>query len=156
MMPVSPDPHTNGAPSFDILVVDDDEPIRSALLALFEDAGYMATGAPDAAKALNVLHERQIPYVVVLDHLLPMFDGDALIRAIRTEPGLAVRTRVVYLTAVAHALPTNVVQLLHDQSIPVVHKPFDTEDLLAVVERVGSELLTQAHEASQGAGGGGW
>ena len=139
MMPSSPNLNTSDA-SFGILVVDDDEPIRNTLLDLFEDTGYAVTGAPDAAQALNILHGSPAPRVVVLDHLMPMLDGDALIRAIRAEADLAARTRIVYLTAVAHALPANVVQLLHDLSIPVVHKPFDTGELLAVVERVGAEL----------------
>ena len=139
-MPPSSRLNTSGA-TFSILVVDDDEPIRNTLLDLFEDTGYSVIGAPDAAQALNVLHDSPAPRVVVLDHLMPMLDGDALIRAISAEADLAARTHVVYLTAVAHALPANVVQLLHDQAIPVVHKPFDTEELLAVVERVGAELM---------------
>lgn len=123
---------------FDVLVVDDDETIRNAVRMLFQDAGYTVSVAPDAAQALNVLRGQPGPHVVILDHLLPLYDGDVLVRAILTDAALSERTRFVYLTAVAPSLPMVALHTLHQHGIPLVEKPFDTENLLAVVERVGA------------------
>ena len=81
----------------DVLVVDDDEVIRGMLAWLFEDAGYTVRQAADGEEALAEL-KREAPGCMVLDLMMPGVDGQTVLQR-RQETSLAVRTRVIVLTA---------------------------------------------------------
>ena len=57
-----------------MLVVDDDEATRGALIAILEDEGYRAIGAADGAQALSVC-EKEPPSLILLDLMMPVMDG---------------------------------------------------------------------------------
>jgi CheY-like chemotaxis protein len=57
-----------------VLVVDDDEATRGALIAILEDDGYRAIGAADGAQALSVC-EKEPPSLILLDLMMPVMDG---------------------------------------------------------------------------------
>ena len=60
--------------ALDILVVDDDEPLREMLTRSFEREGHRVTAVPDGQSALERAAERQFD-VVLLDVALPDIDG---------------------------------------------------------------------------------
>ena len=68
-----------------ILVVEDDEVLRDTLQDLLTDAGYAVVGAADGRAALDHVAASGVD-LVVLDVLLPEFDGVALCRALRARP----------------------------------------------------------------------
>ncbi len=82
-----------------VMVVEDDEDIRSALRFLLEDAGYVVTEANDGAEALDALHAQEQANVVLLDMLMPRLSGMETLRSIAAQPALAQRHRVILLTA---------------------------------------------------------
>jgi two-component system cell cycle sensor histidine kinase/response regulator CckA len=75
-----------------ILVVDDEENIRSIAKATLEQFGYKAITAVDGTDALAVYAGLRDEIALVLtDMAMPFMDGVALIRALRKmEPGLAI------------------------------------------------------------------
>jgi CheY-like chemotaxis protein len=68
-----------------ILVVDDDEPVRNALAELLEAHGHTVDRAPNGAEALGMLEANPSAYCVVFaDLAMPDMDGLALARAVRS------------------------------------------------------------------------
>lgn len=79
-----------------VLVVDDNEDIRSALRAILEDAGYEVVEAGDGREAIAVAI-RRCPNVILLDLNLPPSDGFQVLRQITAEPVLK-RVPVIIVT----------------------------------------------------------
>jgi CheY-like chemotaxis protein len=71
-----------------ILVVDDEPAQRFLLRRIFERAGHEVTDAGDGATALRAVHESP-PDLVVTDMMMPVMDGEELIRRLRFEPATA-------------------------------------------------------------------
>lgn len=61
-----------------VLVVEDDEQIRSALQSGLAMAGYDVTAVGDGTDALDLIAER-LPALIVLDLGLPCLGGEALV-----------------------------------------------------------------------------
>jgi CheY-like chemotaxis protein len=57
-----------------VLVVEDDDATRGALMAILEEDGYRAVGAADGAQALS-LCEKEPPDLILLDLMMPVMDG---------------------------------------------------------------------------------
>ena len=66
----------------DILVIDDNEFILSALKILLECDGFKVQTCPSAASALALVEERAYD-IYIVDYRLPEMNGDALTAAIR-------------------------------------------------------------------------
>jgi carbon storage regulator CsrA len=65
----------------------EDNPNERELMALFlRSAGLNVATAGDGSDALDYLHHRGRPDVVLLDMGLPRFDGPSTVRAIRNDP----------------------------------------------------------------------
>src|SRR5436190_11945832 len=71
-----------------ILVVEDDPEICVLLRRVLTAAGYRVVEAPDGSAALAHL-QAGAPDLVLLDILLPDFDGYEVARWIRSEPAVA-------------------------------------------------------------------
>src|ERR687894_218923 len=67
-----------------ILVVEDDERVRSGLARAFESAGHRVLACGDAAEALRELHRVGCD-LIVLDVELPGVSGLALCRLLRAQ-----------------------------------------------------------------------
>jgi DNA-binding response OmpR family regulator len=73
-----------GAAPIRVLVVDDEPPIRTVVRGFLEREGMLVTEAADGAAAVE--QARTIaPDVVVLDIMLPVFDGLEVMRRIRAS-----------------------------------------------------------------------
>jgi len=80
-----------------ILIVDDDSELRVLYRAILEREGYLVDEAPNGAEALKYLMSHT-PDVIVMDMLMPMLGGEAVMRRIQQMPALR-DVRVVVLTA---------------------------------------------------------
>jgi CheY-like chemotaxis protein len=58
-----------------ILVVDDDEDLREALLLTLADEGYSVMGVGSARAALAHLRDGKLPSLILLDMVMPDMDG---------------------------------------------------------------------------------
>lgn len=70
-----------------ILVVDDEEDIRTFLLALFADAGAQICEASDGREAIEMAHQHS-PDLITLDLSMPGRDGIEAFCELRSADGL--------------------------------------------------------------------
>jgi diguanylate cyclase (GGDEF)-like protein len=80
----------------EILIVDDDQDVRTFVRAALESAGHVVTEAVSGTAALERVRVQR-PALVLLDVMMPSMDGFAVVRAIKHEPGVFVP--VILLTA---------------------------------------------------------
>jgi putative nucleotidyltransferase with HDIG domain len=113
-----------------ILVVDDEEAVRSIVAALLEHSGYATTMAESAEEALQHLREDPAYDLVLSDIMMPHADGLSLLDRICTDhPG----TPVVMLTALHDVhVATNA---FHRGAFDYLLKPFERAQLYNVVSR---------------------
>ena len=118
-----------------VLLVDDEQPIRSALRKILEQSGLAVREANSGRVALEALADDSSIAAVVSDFIMPELDGldfyDALVAR---SPHL--RNRVVFLTGAARD-PT-VHQPLEDRGVPLINK---LDDLNIVLDAVRLVLL---------------
>ena len=68
-----------------ILIVDDEEGIRTSLVGVLEDEGFEAVTAPSGEQALACIEADEHPDLVLLDIALPGRDGVEILREIATR-----------------------------------------------------------------------
>ncbi len=109
-----------------IVVVDDDEDIREALVDMLTEQGFRTHGACDGLDAMHKL-EHLNPDLVVLDYRMPRMSGSEFVRAMKAQG------RVVPIVLVSAA--REVAQLAATLGIKhFLRKPFDFDELLASIE----------------------
>ncbi len=82
---------------YTVLLVEDEEPLRTVLRDLLEREGYMVIEAADGVQALDEI-DRHAPDALVLDLNLPRLDGYQVLSHIRARPNTALLP-VLVLTA---------------------------------------------------------
>jgi CheY-like chemotaxis protein len=58
-----------------VLVVDDDQDIREALVEILADEGHRAVGKANGAEALHWLQQGHHPDLILLDLMMPVMNG---------------------------------------------------------------------------------
>ncbi len=112
-----------------ILVIDDDQTIREALVAAFEDAGYGASSLSGISGARERIAAEK-PELVFLDVRLKDGDGIEFLSVLRTEfPQLPV------VIATAYGDSDRTIRAMKLGAFDYVTKPFDLDALLALVAR---------------------
>jgi len=104
-----------------VLIVDDERYIVDLLSDLLEDEGYEVLRAADGQAALDVLDRHQ-PDLVVADVMMPRIDGVRLLSIIREHDK---ELPVILMSAAVTP---------RMDGVPFLPKPFDIDDLLALVE----------------------
>ncbi|MGH8012160.1 MAG: UDP-3-O-acyl-N-acetylglucosamine deacetylase [Candidatus Binataceae bacterium] len=113
-----------------VLVVDDDERIRSSLRGILADEGFRVVDTADAPAAMDLI-VRENPAVVLLDVWMPEVDGIELLRRIKSaRPD----THVVMISG--HANIQNAVAATRLGAEDFIEKPFSVDGLLTAIERV--------------------
>ncbi len=114
-----------------ILVVDDDEALRRLLFSALTDEGYSVLEAADGAVALARAREAA-PGLILLDMRMPVMDGPGFAHRYRARPGP--HAPIICVTAAPDAA---VVAARGAQigAVASLSKPFDLEELLALVHR---------------------
>jgi CheY-like chemotaxis protein len=69
-----------------ILVVEDDQIARPALMSLLEGAGHRVIAVGDGRQALDEIRAGIIPELILLDMLLPILDGWHFLDVLRAHP----------------------------------------------------------------------
>lgn len=67
-----------------ILVVEDEQELRSLIAQTLRDAGYLVIEAADGASAVAVARSAH-PHLILLDILMPHTDGTAVLKALRED-----------------------------------------------------------------------
>ncbi len=117
-----------------VLIVDDDEEIRALLQDVLQEEGYQVGTARDGQEALEVLHQEG-GWVVLLDIMMPNVDGREVIRQLQTNDALRDQNKVALMSA-GGRLAQERQHLSGDVVEALLPKPFDLDDVLAVVSRL--------------------
>lgn len=72
-----------------VLIVDDDEAMRSIVACFVEQLGYSALAIGDAQEALRMAAMHRFD-VVITDTLMPVLDGRELCRRLKSIPAGAI------------------------------------------------------------------
>ena len=113
-----------------ILVVDDEEALRSVLSAELIAEGYTVETAVDGENAVSILGEEDFD-LILLDIKMKRVDGFEVLRHVkRVRP----ETKVIMLTGFADL--KNAIESKRLGAEDFVSKPYDLVDLLTTVERV--------------------
>jgi two-component system phosphate regulon response regulator PhoB len=113
-----------------VLIVDDDDVIRSLLRLTLPDEGYDLVEAQDGGQALQITEARQ-PALVLLDWRMPGLSGADVLTALKQRhPDVP----VIVLTAEPEAKVRTQAESLGADVF--MAKPFSPLQLLATVERL--------------------
>jgi len=115
-----------------ILVADDDPFLRDMLTLNLEAEGFQVATCADGEEARDLARASH-PDLVVLDVMMPMRDGLAVLSSLKTNPS----TRdipVVLLTA--RATDADVWRGWQSGADYYLTKPFDLDELLAFIDQV--------------------
>jgi len=128
-----------------VLVVDDEEAIRSGIAQVLSKMNLKADTAAGGAPALDMMAQR--PYaVVLLDIKMPDLDGVEVLKRIRQDYS---GTEVIMITG----FPTipGAVECIKHGALDYLVKPFHIDDLEAVVRKA-LDHLEQRHRKEPGGG----
>ena len=121
-------------PMTKVLIVDDDEEIRSLLQDMLIEEGFRVDTARDGQEALDLL-EHESGWIILLDIMMPNVDGREVIRRLQASQKLREQNRVALMSA-GGRLAQERLHLATDVVEALLPKPFDLEDVLAVVSRL--------------------
>lgn len=113
-----------------VLVVENDDDLRDAMLTALSYAGFRALGARSARQALCFLEDVS-PCVIVIDFLLADMNGVELATAIRTRSSLEL-TPLLMTTGASVAARTELSRARI--AVQVLEKPVDSETFTQTIE----------------------
>lgn len=112
-----------------ILVVDDDETIRTTMKAILQDEGYQVDLAGTGKEAIQKTTEKNYN-VALLDIRLPDMEGVELLKLLKDG---VPRTRKIMVTG--YPSMQNAISALNKNADAYLLKPVDVEKLLATVKQ---------------------
>ncbi len=121
-----------------ILVVDDKNELLHLMRRVLEDEQYQVSILQDGKQAFTRV-KTQLPDLLILDLKLGDISGQDILKQLKDDAVTAEIPVIVYTAAVLEAEEVN--RLIasnpeHYQAVHVVQKPFELENLLALVQQV--------------------
>ncbi len=113
-----------------VLIVEDDEDVREAIVEVLRDSRIRAVGACNGREALDRLRSGDKPCLILLDVMMPVMDGWEF-RAAQSQDQSLCAIPVVVLTA--HASAEETARVMRADGF--LKKPVRLERLLATVRR---------------------
>lgn len=124
------------APAAPILAVDDSATIREMIVSVLSGKGYRVLTAADGAEALQRLRAATEPYVVLLDIVMPLMDGIAVVREIESDSALkGAGHRFVLMSSTVRMSQPDV-----PRTAGQLAKPFTRQQLTEMVEAIENSL----------------
>jgi CheY-like chemotaxis protein len=115
-----------------VLVVEDEEILRSLILQLLQREGYKVSSAENGLKALEMIDQNNYN-AIISDIKMPRLSGKEFYKRLKQQrPELA--NRVIFLTG--DVLNTNTNQFLSQLEDRYLTKPFNNEHLLNLIAEV--------------------
>ena len=110
-----------------IVVVDDDEIVRSFTARMLERKGHIVARASGGREALELLHEH-IPDLILSDIQMPEMDGYGLFQEVRIR-----YPKIPFVAMSGHLYGEDTGTAQFDAFIG---KPFDVDELVKAIEQV--------------------
>ncbi len=115
-----------------VLVIDDDDDLRTLVVRLVKQAGYDVDSVGDGQAGLERLAERTYD-VIVCDLRMPRMDGVTFYREGERRNPAAAR-RIVLMTT--HVRSDEYVEFLRGVHAPVLNKPFTLDEFRSTLARM--------------------
>ncbi|KPQ40046.1 MAG: response regulator [Phormidium sp.] len=125
-----------------LLLVDDEPGLREAVQAYLSQSGFTVDVATNGQEGWDKL-QQDIPDLVITDIMMPEVDGYQLLKQMREDPRLK-SIPVVFLTA--RGMTSDRIQGYQARCDAYISKPFDPDELVAVVEN----LLARRSNVTEG------
>jgi CheY-like chemotaxis protein len=113
-----------------VLIVEDDADLREMMAQLLTLEGFRSETAANGREALDYLHVRPRPDVILLDLMMPIMDGWEFRKRQQDDPALA-DVPVIVLTALDQAQA----RASELEGVSFLKKPLDFDRLLELVRR---------------------
>ena len=113
-----------------VLLVDDEPLIAMALQAALEDENYRVITAANGRQGLERLTDTRAD-IVLLDMMMPVMNGPAMLNAMATDPKLCDIPVIV-----ASSLPEATIRLQAKDARMILQKPYTAEQVLQAIARV--------------------
>ncbi|MFW2372465.1 MAG: ATP-binding protein [Gammaproteobacteria bacterium] len=115
-----------------ILLVEDDDSLRTLFTIMLSEIGYQITTAANGDEALLLVEEKGLrPDLMITDVIMPGMSGSVLIdRLSKTMPNL----KFIYMSGYTDDSISHHGVL--DSDTPFIQKPFNTEDIIAKINEV--------------------
>lgn len=128
--------------SISILIVDDEEMMRTLLDRILSREGYKIRSAEDGVVALEVLKAEKVD-IVISDMKMPRMNGFELLKIVKKEyPKIG----VIIMTAYGDTYTVKDALLLGADEY--ITKPFKSYEISLVVERAYWRILSASSQAS--------
>ena len=112
-----------------ILVVDDEEKIRTTLRGILSDEGFQVLDTGDSAQVLDLIRTRQ-PRLGILDIWMPQLDGISLLEQLKAQ-----QPKLPVIVISGHGTIETAVRATKLGATDFIEKPFSLEALLRSVYR---------------------
>ncbi len=109
-----------------VLVVDDDDTIRSIVEAILEKNGFKALTASNGTDGLKAANDKA-PDAIVLDRKMPDIDGNDVLKSLKDNPATQ---NIPVLMLTGERAVADVSSSLSLGAMDYIVKPFDQENFL--------------------------
>jgi CheY-like chemotaxis protein len=116
-----------------ILVVDDEESVRSSVQMLLEKAGYAVVTAAGGKECLQLLTKQQFD-LVLLDIMMPEMAGNEVAEKIRANPKTK-NLKIVFLTVLTLG-PEGKAAMKKIKPEDYIQKPFKNADFKKRIKKI--------------------
>lgn len=121
-------------PFGEVLLIEDDEEIRTALVDALMSEGYGVIAARNGAEGLEALDSGEEICLVLLDLMMPVMNGYEFIGRVRDRKDLRGLPVIV--------VSANAERRRIDGADGVIHKPFDLDSLFESIRKIYPEKKT--------------
>jgi CheY-like chemotaxis protein len=119
-----------------VLIADDDDALRAALIDVLETEGYTAAGVSNGVEALRFLERGPRPQVILVELMMPVMDGWELLR----ELGLREQLAGVPVVIMSARFTTLAAAGAPETAVRRMEKPLDLVELLRFIAETCSLL----------------
>jgi len=116
-----------------ILIVEDDESVRSGLKLLFQEEGYPVLDAKHGQEALDILKKKSSHKLglILLDSKMPVMDGSSFLLELQRKHPKILDLIPIFLTT-GRSNFTNPVSI---KTTGVLQKPFHMDELFKIITK---------------------
>ncbi len=125
---------------YQVIVIDDEENIRSAVKLILEDEGFQVIEAEDGVSGLATIMRTETPSIVLLDILMPRMTGNTVIRELSHNPALLQKHAYIVITATLRRIEPDVIKLMKQFNIHAMQKPLEVINLLSMIHKCIEQL----------------
>jgi len=111
-----------------VLVVDDEEVMRSLFTDLLSERGLKVSVAKNGLEAIQLV-KKSFFHIVILDMHMPVMNGVETLRSIKA---MSPKTSIVMTDSFPDKFAEDA---LKDGAITCIHKPFDIQEVIEIVDK---------------------